>query len=124
MSNLLTFKLLKKAFTIALFFFGSVLTGFGQNKPANESASNAESKFIQFYPNPATTVINFDFQHDYNNSYSLLVFNFMGKKVFEIKNALSHTSLYLENFYRGIYIFQLRDKNGAILESGKFQVIK
>ncbi len=116
--------MLKKAFTIALFFFGSVLTGYGQSKPVNESAANDDSKIIQFYPNPATTVINFDFQHDYNNSYSLLVFNFMGKKVFETKNALSRTSLYLESFYRGIYIFQLRDKNGAILESGKFQVIK
>lgn len=29
-----------------------------------------------------------------------------------------------ENYYRGIYIYQLRDLNGRMIESGKFQVIK
>ncbi len=124
MSKLLIFKLLKKAFAISCFLLAFVLSGFSQHKAGSESATQAESNIIQFYPNPATTVINFDFQHDYNSSYSLLVFNFMGKKVFETKNALTRTSLYVENFYRGVYIFQLRDKNGVILESGKFQVIK
>jgi hypothetical protein len=69
-------------------------------------------------------VINFDFQRGYDNSYSLLIFNFMGKKVYEVKNTTARTNINLEDFYRGIYIFQLRDKNGLILESGKFQVVK
>ena len=28
------------------------------------------------------------------------------------------------DFYRGIYIFQLKDKNGKVVDSGKFQVSK
>ncbi|MBC7536526.1 MAG: T9SS type A sorting domain-containing protein [Ferruginibacter sp.] len=79
---------------------------------------------MKFYPNPAASAINFDFQRGYDNSFSLLIFNFMGKKVYEIKNTPSRINLNLEDFYRGIYVFQLRDKNGATLESGKFQVLK
>jgi hypothetical protein len=48
----------------------------------------------------------------------------MGKKVYEIKNTPSRFTLNLEDFYRGIYVYQLRDKNGVTLESGKFQVSK
>jgi len=28
----------------------------------------------------------------------------------------------VSDFYRGVYIFQLRDKNGRMIDSGKFQV--
>ena len=69
-------------------------------------------------------MINFDFQRGYDASYSLLIFNFMGKKIYELKNTPSRININLEDFYRGIYIYQLRDKSGIILESGKFQVIK
>ena len=48
----------------------------------------------------------------------------MGKKVFEVIKMLPRTILFLEDFYRGIYIYQLRDKGGKIIESGKFQVVK
>jgi hypothetical protein len=48
----------------------------------------------------------------------------MGKKVYEIKNTPVRFSVDLEEFFRGIYIFQLRNKNGQIIESGKFQVVK
>ncbi len=79
---------------------------------------------INFYPNPATSAINFDFARGYNKSYSLLVFNFMGKLVYDMKNMTSKMTIPLGDFYRGIYIFQVRDKSGAILKTGKFQVIK
>jgi hypothetical protein len=48
----------------------------------------------------------------------------MGKKIIEIKNTPSRINLNLVDFYRGIYIYQLRDKNGIIMETGKFQVVK
>ena len=79
---------------------------------------------IRFYPNPATSVINFDFQKTVDKTYSLQIFNFMGKKVYELKNLSTKMNIELNDFYRGIYIFQLRDKNGSIMESGKFQVNK
>ncbi len=82
------------------------------------------SKILRYYPNPASVAINFDFQKNYNNRYSLLIFNFMGKKVYELKNISYKTNINLEEFYRGIYIYQLRDKNNFVLESGKFQVLR
>lgn len=88
------------------------------------STSNAPVKIIKFYPNPATSVINFDFQKGYDKSYSFLIFNFLGKKVYEANNLAPKTTVNLNDFYRGIYIFQLRDKNGRVIDSGKFQVSK
>ncbi len=60
----------------------------------------------------------------YDVNYTLFIFNFMGKKILEIKNTPSRINLNLDEFYRGIYIYQLRDKNGIIMETGKFQVVK
>ena len=48
----------------------------------------------------------------------------MGKKVYELTNTTQRISVSLTNFYRGIYIYQLRDKTGKIIESGKFQIVK
>ena len=79
---------------------------------------------IKSYPNPATTFVNFDFQYGYDKSYSLQIFNFMGKKVVEIRSLSVHTNLPLTNFYRGIYFYKLCDKSNRIIESGRFQVIK
>lgn len=96
-------------------------------KAQNKSALDAgfiPTRFVKIYPNPATTTISFDLQKSSNNHYSLLVFSLMGKKIAEIRNIYPHNSINLNNFYRGIYIFQLRDKNGLIIESGKFQVVR
>ncbi len=95
-----------------------------QEKGPLASTGENNVKFIKFYPNPATTVINFEFQHGYDRSYSFQIYNFLGKKVYEIKNVSVANQVLLDNFNRGVYIFQLRDKSGKILESGKFQVSK
>ena len=84
----------------------------------------APPEILKFYPNPASAFINFEFQKSYDRSHTLQIYNFMGKKVQELRNSPSRITLRLDEFYRGIYIFQLRDKNGRILESGRFQVIK
>ena len=78
----------------------------------------------KFYPNPATTAINFDFLTGFEKPYSLQLFNFMGRKVYEIGSSLQHVVIPLNGFFRGVYIYQVRDRNGKILDSGKFQVVK
>ena len=114
---------MKKTLYILTLLLGITFTSFAQPKLVPDQGTSA-TKYIKFYPNPASSVINFDFQRDYDNSFSLLIFNFMGKKVYELKNTPSRINLNLEDFYRGVYVYQLRDKNGVTLESGKFQVIK
>jgi len=82
------------------------------------------TRIIKFYPNPATSIINFDFQKDYDKSYTFQIYSFVGKKVFELNTVTPKTIVNLNDFYRGIYIFQLRDRNGKVIDSGKFQVAR
>ena len=121
-NNCISFTLLKKFIYILTLLIGISFTSFAQSK--NDADRLSQVKMIRFYPNPATSVINFDFQKTVDKTYSLQIFNFMGKKVFELKTLSSKMNIELNDFYRGIYIFQLRDKNGSIIESGKFQVNK
>jgi hypothetical protein len=95
-----------------------------QSVPLPGSASYPSSRIIKFYPNPATSIINFDFQKDYDKSYSFQIYSFVGKKVLELNNLAPKTIVNLNDFYRGIYIFQLRDRNGKVIDSGKFQVAR
>ena len=82
------------------------------------------SSNLKFYPNPAVSFINFEFDHTYDKSYTLYIYNFIGKKVVELKFTEQKITVPLPDFYRGVYIFQFRNKQGNIVESGKFQVVK
>jgi len=42
----------------------------------------------------------------------------------EVKIVDAKMTISLIEYYRGIYIFQIRDKQGNIVDSGKFQVVK
>ena len=89
-------------------------------------AGNAENvvKVVRFYPNPASSFINFEFKQTRLADFSFKVFNFIGKKVLEINNLTPRTVVNLNDYFRGVYIFQLTDRNGKVVESGKFQVVK
>lgn len=113
---------MKKIFYILILFIGLSFTSFAQNK--NPAQGDPIAKLIKPYPIPATTVINFDFLYGYDKSFSLQIYNFMGKKIIDITKMPARLNLPLEEFYRGIYIYQLRDKEGKIIESGRFQVVK
>ena len=114
---------MNKIVYILFLLIGINFTSFAQNKIATGDPA-AIAKMIRFYPNPASAVITFEFLRANDNSYTLQVFNFMGKKVYDIKKTPSRITLNLDDFFRGIYIFQLRDKSGSIIQSGKFQVVK
>ena len=92
-------------------------------KPVSVNSS-AQAPILRFYPNPATSVITFDFQKAYEKGYSLQIYNFMGRKMVEQNNLANQTTIYLTDFTRGVYVYQLRDKTGKLVESGKFQVSK
>lgn len=87
-----------------------------------QSRSAIQNPVIRFYPNPATSFVTFDFQSGYDNGYSIQVYSFLGKKVYETKNMGQRTTVNLADYNRGVYIYQLRDRTGKMVESGKFQV--
>jgi hypothetical protein len=113
---------LKKIVYILILSIGINFTSFAQNK--NTAQGEPIAKLIKPYPITATTAINFDFLYGYDKSFSLQIYNFMGKKILEINKMLPRINVSLEDFYRGIYVYQLRDKEGKIIDSGKFQVVK
>ena len=117
------FTLLKTIITIII-VFGITFTSFAQNKPAVAAQAGVPAKIVKFYPNPAVSNINFEMEPDNSKTYSLQVFNFMGKKVFELTPFNQRINLNLDGFYRGLYIYQLRDKSGKIIDSGRFQVVR
>jgi hypothetical protein len=114
------FTILKRILYILILLF-SINLGASAQVAAEDDPAN---KFIHFYPNPAVSSINLEFQHDYSKDYTIEIYNFIGKKIMDFKPAGSRINVPLTDFYRGIYIYQLRDRMGKILESGKFQVIK
>lgn len=91
---------------------------------AQDPVLPASRKVVKFYPNPATSFINFEFAKTPQQGTTFQVYNFLGKKVLEMQRFPSKAQVDLSNFTRGLYIFQLKDPSGRVLESGKFQVEK
>lgn len=114
---------MKYLYTICLLVFVSVGSSFISNDDANMLLVN--SKISRVYPNPATSYIIFEFDKTVDRSYTLQIFAFFGKKMTEIRLTESKVNITLDdNYFRGLYIYQLRDQSGKIIESGKFQVNK
>ena len=99
-------------------------TVFAQSQSRTNPVLNVPGPIIRFYPNPSTSIVNFDFQKAYEKGYTIQVYSFLGKKMYEKINADQRTSINLSDFNRGVYIYQLRNKAGKMVESGKFQVSK
>jgi hypothetical protein len=81
-------------------------------------------KRMSLYPNPATSYITFDIQKINQKGLTIVVFNFLGKKMAEKQSVNEKTLLSLTDFSRGTYIYHLVDQSGKVLDTGKFQVSK
>ncbi len=112
---------MKKIFYILIFIVVFSSGSFAQGKT---SAPDPSEKILKFFPNPAVSFINFEFQKGFDKFYTFQLYNFIGKKVLDLKTITPKINITLNDFYRGVYIYQLRDRTGRIIESGKFQVIK
>lgn len=85
--------------------------------------NNIETKIQRFYPNPATQFIHFELNPSVDKSFSLEIYNFMGRKMTSQRVSANKMTIYFDdNYFRGLYIYQLKDRSGRIVESGKFQV--
>ena len=115
--------LMKIFYTLSIILLVSV-TAKSQDRSPSTPTGLPVTKIVKFYPNPATSVINFDISKGVDNLYTMQLFNFMGRKVGETVANSEKISFLLDGFYRGVYIYQLRDKSGKIVDSGKFQVVK
>lgn len=114
-----------KTSTLILIAILSFLSYTGKAQSDGAPTNEGGSKIVKLYPNPATTIINFEIQqHNNERVYDLIVYNFLGKQVDQVKGISNRTTVSLDKYYNGLYIFQLRDQRGNLVESGKFNVIK
>lgn len=112
-----------KKFYFILFCFVFII-GSSFVPTNNDNGINVKTKIVNFYPNPATSFINFEFSKTLEKGFSIQIYNFIGRKVLELPVSGNKITVTLDGYYRGIYVFQLRDKTGKIIESGKFQIVK
>ena len=112
-------------YTLSIILFISLQVKSQDRSPSSTNPEqDPAAKIMRFYPNPATSFITFDFKRPTDKSYNLQIFSLIGKKVDEIINITPKTTVNISDYYRGIYIFQVRDNSGKLIESGKFQVAK
>jgi len=101
-----------------------LLSSIQAKSQARGPMPDPEPKIIKFYPNPAVSFITFEVEKEANKNYTLLIYNFLGRKVKDISDVTSKTVVNLSDLVRGLYIFQLKEQNGRITDSGTFQVNK
>ncbi|HEU4472377.1 MAG TPA: T9SS type A sorting domain-containing protein [Flavisolibacter sp.] len=115
---------MKRFLLIASLFLLFNARSEAQDKGSQALNTSVQAPILRFYPNPATTVITFDFQKTYEKGYSIQIYSFLGRKMVEQSNISNQTTINLTDFTRGVYVYKLFDKSGKLVETGKFQVSK
>lgn len=116
------FVLMKHSLVLLLLIFTGLFVR-GQQRDAMFHPSLA-SRQVKYYPNPATSFLNIEFSPSLQKQTRLQVFNFLGNQVMDIPANTERVRMDLADLKRGIYIYQLKDRSGKVIESGKFQIEK
>ena len=111
---------MRYGFTILALFFTVLVAG--QVKKTVSAEDNP--RMVNVYPNPARSFVRIQYRFSGPAPRNLVIFDFAGKKQFEMIQPGNNVYIDLAEFRRGIYVFQFRDKNGQIIDSGKFHVEK
>ena len=106
---------------LTILYSFTLMLGFSQVKRVTMSD---HVRRTSIYPNPAKSFVRIQYKQANPLPSSLVIFNFLGKKQIETNQPGTNVYLDLSSFNRGVYIFQFRDINGQIIDSGKFQVEK
>ena len=120
MKNKSKFDSLKRVLPILTFI---LLAAFCANSQESRNPNpDKTGMVVKPYPNPATSYINFDLQKNYQKGLMIVVYNFLGKKMYENQNVSEKTTITLTDFTRGVYIYHITDQSGKVMNTGKFQV--
>lgn len=79
---------------------------------------------VKCYPNPATSYIIFTFERAVPANSRLIIYSFTGRKMTETPISNDRIQVQLDSYFRGLYLYQVVQKNGEIIDNGKFQVLK
>ncbi len=94
-------------------------------KPGGDAIPASEKlPLVRFYPNPAVNLITFEIKEPVQRGTSIQVYTFLGRSVAIIPVNAQRITVSLNDYFKGIYVFQVKSPNGKILETNKFQVNK
>jgi len=93
-----------------------------QGWPVGVESIASSDNGLNIYPNPAIDLINFD--SDLTSGKQISIMDITGKLMEVVKMSEYNTQINLTNYRSGIYLFQIKSENGAIVKSGKFSVSK
>ena len=88
----------------------------------NRSSVPEPQTQVRAYPNPAQSYITIDLQSNYQKGLTIAVYSFLGKKMYESQATSEKTTLTLNDYTRGIYVYHVTGSDGKVLFTGKFQV--
>jgi hypothetical protein len=112
---------LKRLITILSF---TLIASYSNAQANRTTPGNPGEIVVKTYPVPANTYINIELEKTNNANYTLTIYNFLGRKMYEKPNFSQKTTVTLDEFNRGVYIYHLSDATGKLVKSGKFQVSK
>ena len=101
-----------------------LLTSFQAKSQARGPMPDQDHKVIKFYPNPCVSYITFEIVKESNQTFTLQIYSFLGRKVKEVPEVTDKTTVQLSDLTRGLYTFQLKDGTGRVTDSGIFQLNK
>jgi hypothetical protein len=99
-----------------------VSTASFAQKSLGQFAGTQQKSSVRFFPNPASTNITFEFNSIAEKGCNLHIYSFLGRQVLSIPVTGSRVSVNLTDLIKGVYVFQVKDANGRILATNKFQV--
>lgn len=92
-------------------------------KPAqNPGTQEASANACKFFPNPATNFITFEFKEEQERGTTIQIYSFLGRVVATVPVNSKRITVNVSDYFRGIYVFQVRTPNGKVVETNKFQV--
>jgi hypothetical protein len=114
---------LKYIFFISFFLIAGLGNLYAQkpmqtpdDRPDNNKAQ------VRFYPNPASNFITFEFKEPLQPGATLQVFSFLGRQIALVPVQSQRVTVNVSEYFRGIYVFQLRLPSGKVIETNKFQI--
>jgi hypothetical protein len=85
-------------------------------------ATTVKAADSNLYPNPATT--SFTYMNAGSSSSMLSIYDVAGNFVKSVTIQTGANQVSLDNFSAGIYFYNVSDKDGAVVKTGKFVVTK
>jgi hypothetical protein len=110
-------------YIVTIFFFTFIAASnlIAQKSPIPQ-IEGEEKTTVRFYPNPAVNFITFEMKKPVEPGTAIHVFSFLGRQIAQVPVNAQRVTVNVSDYFRGVYVFQLRAPSGRIIETNKFQV--